>query len=407
VCPARKAPTAVLLEVKYFASARVTGSATNSTWDAKAMRRPAFVSQYLGDLLLGTDRAMRLRLAQTGLALLLMLMGMAVVLWAAWVLDRPRGPLYVWTLSSLFAIVMVYMAIRCGWSRRFKDPSLTLPQMAIAIVCSATGYALMGPVRAIAFPNLLIILMFGMFGLGTISALGISIYALLAFGLSMALMASISPDVYPPTVELAHFMMLVIVVPAVSVLAGRLSRIRRRLGEQKQELTVALEQIQLMAAHDDLTGLLNRRHMVVLLEQETQRSLRSGQGFCLALIDMDHFKRVNDRYGHAAGDEVLRAFADTAQVVLRRSDVLARWGGEEFVLMQSATGMSLAGATMERLREQVAKLAPVFGEDVLQISFSAGLTEHRSGECVNQTLERADRLLYDAKAQGRNRVVTG
>jgi hypothetical protein len=239
------------------------------------MRRPALLSEYLGDLLLGTDRAMRLRLGQTGLALLLMLMGMAVVLWAAWVLDRPRGPLYVWTLSSLFAILIVYMAIRCGWSRHFKDPSLTLPQMAIAILCSATGYALMGPVRAIAFPNLLIILMFGMFGLGTISALAISIYALLAFGLSMAFMVSISPDEYPPTVELAHFMMLVIVVPAVSVLSGRLSRIRRRLGEQKQELTVALEQIQLMAAHDDLTGLLNRRHMVVLLEKETQRSQRS------------------------------------------------------------------------------------------------------------------------------------
>jgi hypothetical protein len=95
VCPARKAPTAVLLEVKYFASARVTGSATNSTWDAKAMRRPAFVSQYLGDLLLGTDPAMRLRVAQTGLALLLMLMGMAVVLWAAWALHLPRGPLYL------------------------------------------------------------------------------------------------------------------------------------------------------------------------------------------------------------------------------------------------------------------------------------------------------------------------
>ena len=121
------------------------------------MRRHVSVSQYLGDLLLGTDRAMRLRLGQTGLALLLMLMGMAVVLWAAWALDRPRGPLYVWTLSSLFAIVVVYLTIRCGWSQRFKDPSLTLPQMAIAIACSATGYALMGPVRAIAFPNLLII----------------------------------------------------------------------------------------------------------------------------------------------------------------------------------------------------------------------------------------------------------
>jgi hypothetical protein len=114
------------------------------------MRRPMSVNQYLGELLLGTDPAMRLRVAQTGLALLLMLTGMAVVLWAAWALHLPREPLYLWTLSSLFAIVIVYMTIRCGWSEHFKDPSLTLPQMAIAIICSASGYALMGPVRAIA-----------------------------------------------------------------------------------------------------------------------------------------------------------------------------------------------------------------------------------------------------------------
>ena len=369
------------------------------------MRRPMSVNQYLGELLLGTDPAMRLRVAQTGLALLLMLTGMAVVLWAAWALHLPREPLYLWTLSSLFAIVIVYMTIRCGWSEHFKDPSLTLPQMAIAIICSASGYALMGPVRAIAFPNLLIILMFGMFGLRAASAFGISIFALLAFGLSMALMTSINPETYPATVELAHFMMLSIVVPAVSVLAGRLSRIRRRLGQQKQELSVALEQIKLMAAHDDLTGLLNRRHMQVLLEQETQRSLRSGRGYCVALLDLDHFKRVNDRHGHAAGDAVLRAFSDSAQMVLRRSDVLARWGGEEFVLMQADISIEFARATIERLREQVTKLELTFGENRLQVSFSAGLTEHRVGECVTQTLERADRLLYDAKAQGRNRVL--
>lgn len=350
---------------------------------------------------------MRLRLGQTGLALLLMLAGMAIVLWAAWTLNLPRGPLYLWTLSSLCAIGLVYMTIRCGWSRNFKDPSLTLQQMALAIACSATGYALTGPVRAIAFPNLMIILMFGMFGLHATSALAISIYALLVFGLSMAVMASISPDIYPPTVEWAHFMMLVVVVPAVSVLSGRLSRIRRRLRQQKEELTVALEQIQLLAAHDELTGLLNRRHMQVLLEQETQRSLRSGEGFCLALLDMDHFKHINDRHGHAAGDAVLRAFSNTAQTVLRRSDVLARWGGEEFVLIQSGISMSLARATMDRLREQVANMELAFGDDFLQISFSAGLTTYRSGECATQTLERADRLLYDAKAQGRNRVVAG
>ena len=124
-------------------------------------------------------------------------------------------------------------------------------------------------------------------------------------------------------------------------------------------------------------------------------------------LDLDHFKRVNDKHGHAAGDAVLRAFAETAQTTLRRSDVLARWGGEEFVLLQADTSMSLAKATTERLREQLAKLELACGEGTLQVSFSAGLTEYRPGELLTQTLERADRLLYEAKAQGRNLVVAG
>lgn len=369
------------------------------------MHRLPDAGRWLGNLLLGTDPAMRLRVGQTGLALLLMLLGMAVALWAARMVDLPQAPLYLWTLSSLAAIGSVYVAIRSGWSLRFRDPSLTLPQMALAIACSAAGYALTGPVRAIAFPNLMIILMFGMFGLQASSALAISVYGLLVFGLSMALMAWLRPETYPVDVELAHFMMLVIVVPAVSVLSGRLSRIRRRLRQQKEELGVALQQIQRMAAHDALTGLLNRRHMQTLLEQEAQRSQRSGDRFCLALLDLDHFKRVNDQHGHAAGDAVLCAFAEVAQTVLRRSDVLARWGGEEFVLMQVETGMPLASATLARLHEQLAKREIACGDKRLRVSFSAGLTENRPGETVTQTLERADRLLYEAKAAGRNRVV--
>ena len=221
----------------------------------------------------------------------------------------------------------------------------------------------------------------------------------------MLLMGDLHPEVYQPSVELGHFLVLCVALPGVSVLAGRISRIRRRQQEQKIELTRALEQIRAMATRDELTGLLNRRHMQTILEQEAARCLRGGHGYCLALIDLDHFKLINDEHGHAAGDTVLRQFAETALAVIRGADVLARWGGEEFVLMLAETRMPAALAGVERLREAIGQLQMAHAERSLTISFSAGLTESRPRETLGQTLERADKLLYRAKAEGRNRVV--
>jgi diguanylate cyclase (GGDEF)-like protein len=360
----------------------------------------------LRDLLLTTDRVQALRLRQTALALVLMAFSVALLQFAAWLVELPRGPLNWWAGFSVAGLLVVYLAIRSGWSLRFADPSLTVPQMSYAIACSAVGYALVGPVRGVAFPILMVILMFGMFKLRARSALGISLFALLCFGLSMAWMSSQHPQAYPWTVELTHFLMLACMLPAVSLLAGRLSQIRLRLATQKQELGQALEQIQAMATRDDLTGLLNRRHMQTLMEQETQRCVRNGRSYCVALLDIDHFKHVNDGYGHSAGDAVLRAFAEAGQGAIRSADVLARWGGEEFVLMLSDTRMPLATVGVERLREQVAAMQVEFGGQRLQITVSAGLTEHRFGDTLAQTLERADMLLYEAKSHGRNRVMT-
>ena len=105
---------------------------------------------------------------------------------------------------------------------------------------------------------------------------------------------------------------------------------------------------------------------------------------------------------------MLRGFAGAAQGAIRGADVLARWGGEEFVLMLADTRMPAARVGAERVREQVAAMAVVVGDNkCLQLTVSAGLTEYRPGETLTQTLERADKLLYEAKAQGRNRVVTG
>ncbi|MEJ5999601.1 GGDEF domain-containing protein [Paucibacter soli] len=360
--------------------------------------------QALADLLLTREPRQRLRLAQAGLALLLMSLSIAVMHYAVWVGEAPRTPVAWWTGFSLGGLLAAYLAIRCGWSLRLKDPSLTVPQMVYAIACGAAGYALAGPVRGAVFPILMVILMFGMFQVRARTALAVSLYALAMMGLAMALMAWIKPAVYVPAVELGHFVMLACMLPAVSILAGRLSQIRERLAEQKKELAEALARIQALATRDELTGLLNRRHMQTQLEQELLRSLRNGRGLCIALLDIDHFKRVNDSHGHAAGDAVLRAFARTCTETLRAADVMARWGGEEFVVLLTDSSLPPALAALERLRERVAEQRVAVAEASLNVTVSAGLTQQRAGETLEQTLERADRLLYRAKHEGRNRV---
>ncbi|HEY1092689.1 MAG TPA: diguanylate cyclase, partial [Burkholderiaceae bacterium] len=354
-----------------------------------------------------TDRVQRLRLVQSGLATLLMALSVGVMQYVVRIAHAPHFWVIVWDVLSLGGLLLIYVLIRSGFSQRFEDPSMTLPQMVFGITSGATGYMLAGPARGAVFPILSVILLFGMFQLRASVALWISSFALCLFGMVMYLMSHIDPLGYPYEVEIAHFMLLAFTLPAISVLSARLSRIRQRLSTQKTALAEALARVEELATRDELTGLLNRRHMQTLLDQEVQRSLRQHETFCLALLDIDHFKRINDSHGHAAGDAVLRAFADAGRASIRTSDVLARWGGEEFVLLLAATRMPPAAAGVERLRAAVAALRVATPEGELQLTVSAGLTEFKLGETLAQALERADKLLFQAKAGGRNRVITG
>ncbi|HEY9107063.1 MAG TPA: diguanylate cyclase [Roseateles sp.] len=360
----------------------------------------------LVDLWLGTEPSQRLRLRQTTLAMALMAFCVPMLHYAASVGHGPLGvALWTWTVVSLGGTAAAYAAIRSGWSLRFADPSLTSTQIAFAIACAATGYAQAGPLRGGVFPVLTLILMFGMFQLRARSAYTLCFYALALFGLAMLGMSRLLPKAYPVEVEIGHFLMLAIMLPAVATLTARLSRIRRRLAEQREELARALAQLQAIATRDDLTGLPNRRQMQALMDQELLRSLRHGHGFCVALLDLDHFKRVNDRHGHAAGDLVLRAFAQASQAALRATDVIARWGGEEFLVLLPDTAMPMALVGMERLRQRVADMAVDVGDGVrVSVTVSIGLTEHHADDTLAQTLARADQLLYQAKAEGRDRI---
>ncbi|GAB4118919.1 MAG: GGDEF domain-containing protein [Rubrivivax sp.] len=359
----------------------------------------------LADALLTRDPVQRVRLGQAGLAMLLMAAGVLAMHYFVFIGSAPAGPVWAWTLGSLGGMAAFFVAIRSGWSRRLADPSLTLPQMLYAIGCGAVAYALVGEGRGGVFPIVMVIIAFGLFRLRPREVSAVGLFAVGVFGATMALMAWLRPQVYRPEIEVGHFLMIATMMPAMSVLAARFSDLRERLRRQKSDLAQAVSRIQELATRDALTGLVNRRHMLELMEQEHRRSVRSGQSFCLVVLEVDHFKAVNERHGHAAGDEVLRSLAREMQARLRLSDVLARWGSEEFVVLLSDTRAALARGGVERLCDAVRALRFPFETAPQGVTLSAGLAEHLAGESVAQTLERADRALCEAKAQGRDRLV--
>ncbi|MDX1647076.1 MAG: diguanylate cyclase, partial [Longimicrobiales bacterium] len=159
---------------------------------------------------------------------------------------------------------------------------------------------------------------------------------------------------------------------------------------------------------DGLTGLLNHRNVKELLESEVDRAQRTGSPLSVAMLDIDRFKGVNDRYGHPVGDRVIKSLARILTQRLRRSDVIGRYGGEEFLLVMPDTPVVQAAAVVDGLRATFATLRHGSGSGSFECSFSAGVVEARDGEETgSQVVARADEALYRAKEGGRNRVVLG
>ncbi len=357
------------------------------------------------DALLTTDPVHRVRLAQAGLAMLLMAAGVAAMHYFVAVGMAPARPVALWSAFTLVGMLAFFVLIRSGVSRRWSEPSLTVPQMLFALASAAVAYTLLAAGRGAVFPVVMVILMFGMFVVSPRQMRWLSVYAVLLFGSAMALMVATEPRQYPLAIEVGHFLLVATMMPAMSLLAARLARLRQRARQQRAELAQALARLRESSTRDELTGLVNRRHMQSLLAQEHQRCIRSGQSFCLALLDIDHFKPVNQAHGYPVGDAVLAALAQEAMRQVRLSDVLARWGGEEFLLMMSDTRAPMARGGLERLQTRLAALRMLHGPATVAVTLSAGLAEHIAGEPVERTLERAGAALAEAKALGAGRTV--
>ena len=167
---------------------------------------------------------------------------------------------------------------------------------------------------------------------------------------------------------------------------------------ERKALQAALER---EATFDQLTGALNRRRTEQALSREMERSNRHGTALSVALLDIDHFKAVNDRFGHAVGDEVLSDLVQRCSASLRATDLIGRWGGEEFLLVLPDTGQESALQLAERLRQRISEGRTSTGQ---RVTASFGVAVYQPGESLAPLLKRADDALYRAKDRGRNRV---
>ncbi len=316
-----------------------------------------------------------------------------------------RDEAFVWSAGLVGALVVLFFIVfRIGLNLRFRDPSLTGEQILAAILTTAmVGYHA-GQARPAIAMFYLVALLFGALRLGAGRLFGLAGIALFAHASSMWVWHKHNPwaDVTDSLIDLGA---LALVLPWFAAMGAYVNGMRTRLTDSHRQLKSAYDRIAEIAIRDELTGVYNRRFLIDGLERERARAKRLGSGYAVALFDIDHFKSVNDTYGHAAGDAVLKHFALIAGSGLRDVDIFGRHGGEEFLLVMPDTALRGAVAAAERVRTAVhaAGFPQVPGNR--RISVSAGVAEIRPEESVEALLARADKALYDGKSCGRNRVV--
>lgn len=192
---------------------------------------------------------------------------------------------------------------------------------------------------------------------------------------------------------------------SVLELNNELAEAQRKLARQNAELKRSHEHIVALSLTDTLTEIANRRSFNQRIKTEVELSARTGRCFSMAMIDIDHFKWVNDEFGHEVGDIVLKSFVNCLKGLIRPYDFIARLGGEEFIILLPDTDIFNAVEIIERLRLSLA--ANVIAEIGRAVTASFGISQWREGDTPDEVLRRADQAAYLAKANGRNRVVTG
>ncbi|KPK04997.1 MAG: hypothetical protein AMJ64_12465 [Betaproteobacteria bacterium SG8_39] len=353
-------------------------------------------------MLLSQDPAQRHRLQRYFMALGATVIVVAMLYVAAWARFLEWRDAHAIAIFAAVLAAVIFAVLRSGLNLRMPDPSLSremiiasLGAILYGVASARTGGSAL--LMMVVLPFVFAMFRFGRRGLLVLAALVIAVYAaILVF----------RGDLSGPRADesLAVLLILGLTLLTFALVGGTIATLRHALARGQRQLEEALRHTEHLAMHDELTGIYNRRYLEQRLSGEVQRAQRYGAALSIGLLDLDRFKEVNDELGHAAGDTVLVAFVQLAGKLLRESDCLGRWGGEEFIILMPETDHEAARVACQRLcAAQRGQQYPGLPRS-LSVTVSAGVSTYRAGEAANVLLQRADTALYRAKVGGRDRV---
>lgn len=312
-------------------------------------------------------------------------------------------------LAGVASCVLFLALDATGVSDRAGDPYLTVPGMLLNSAIVLAAAILIPQVGVLLIMVLFLILAFGALRLSWHGAAGIlvvlSVPVLAAVGLSGP---ALSLPLTSGAERVISGLWIVLVMGRCMVLGLYGARIRHELNQRNRDLKDTNAEVHRLATRDDLTGLLNRRSILQCVRDEMARHDRPDVPLGVALLDLDHFKTINDTHGHPTGDEVLRQFGLVVAREMRVSDRLGRFGGEEFLLLLNGVRSGAdAVQVAERMRSAIARHPWGRVAPGLAVTASVGVAVAQPGDGVETLIARADQALYDAKHQGRNQTRLG
>ncbi len=313
-------------------------------------------------------------------------------------------------------VIGVYLVYRTGLNRSIEDSVFTRLQMLVAIAWISLFVWSTEELRGAMLMIYLFVAMFSFFTLSPRQTAGIGLLISTIYGALIGLDWWRGRPDFNLIVNVVQWCILSAALLWSSSISAYLSSVRQKMRSSTQlvrtqsaelsrtnrELETALARLGHLAVTDELTGLSNRRHFLSTVKAHMERSRNEQFGFGVCLLDLDHFKRVNDTYGHLTGDRVLKAFSDVMRANMREYDFLARFGGEEFTLIVTRGDETVTRRCAERLRKAVAKADFSDLIEDLELTVSIGATVYQRGETLETVLARADAAIYEAKRAGRN-----
>jgi diguanylate cyclase (GGDEF)-like protein len=316
----------------------------------------------------------------------------------------PLQPAIIASIGLAASDMVLYFVFKKEYNLRFRDPTLIAPRTLIVVALALYMQIYAGPTKASCALVIITAFVFASSHASPRTLARLNLITLSAYAATIPLIKRIEGANFNGSAELINWLAFSSALSATVVAGATISTLRKNLAHSNTRLTESLDKVTELATIDELTKVHNRRYVTEMMEHEVQRVSRGGATFSVCLVDIDHFKRINDTYGHTCGDAVLKALAALADGDKRAGDIFARWGGEEFILFLPQSSTAVARLAAERLRRAVHELRVEELPAEASISISIGIAEFCPRDTLAALIERADQALYRAKQGGRDRV---